>query len=45
MFRSHSVARRLCLVVLLLVVAALCVPTSHASAATLGQSQVAILAR
>lgn len=38
MFRSHGPARRLCLVLLLLVIAVLCVPTSQASAATLGQS-------
>lgn len=34
MFRLHSTARRLCLVLLLLVIAALCVPTSQSSAAT-----------
>jgi hypothetical protein len=39
MFRSHSAARRLCLVLLLLVSAALCVPTSPASATGLGQSR------
>jgi hypothetical protein len=37
MFRSLSTARRLCLVLLLLVVAALCVPASQSSAATLDQ--------
>ena len=36
MFRAHSAARRLCLVLLLLVIAALCVPTSQSTAAPLG---------
>jgi hypothetical protein len=39
MFRAYSTARRLCLVLLLLVIAALCVPTSQASAAPLGQAR------
>jgi hypothetical protein len=42
MFRVYSAARRPCLVVLLLVIAALCVPTSQASAATLGQTRQAV---
>jgi hypothetical protein len=37
MFRSHSTARRLCLVLLLLVAAALCVPPAQSSAAPLDQ--------
>jgi hypothetical protein len=39
MFRSPSAARRLCLVLLLLVLAALCVPTAQSSAATPGSSR------
>jgi curli biogenesis system outer membrane secretion channel CsgG len=39
MFRSQSTARRLCLIVLLLAIAALCTPPSQSSAATPGQSR------
>lgn len=39
MFRTHSAARRLCLVLLLLVIAALCVPTPQSSAAPLGHTR------
>ena len=39
MFRTHSAARRLCLVLLLLVIAALCVPTSQSTAAPLGHTR------
>ena len=39
MFHRLSGARRLCLVLLLLVIAALCVPPSQSSAATLGHSR------
>ena len=42
MFRFSSAARRLCLVLLLLVIAALCVPASQVSAATPGQSRSAV---
>jgi hypothetical protein len=39
MFRTINAARRLCLVLLLLVIATLCVPTSQSSAAPLRHSQ------
>jgi hypothetical protein len=39
MFRSHTTARRLCLVLLLLVIAALCVPASQSSAAPISPAQ------
>jgi len=39
MSRSRSAARRLCLVLLLFVIATLCVPTLQSSAATPGSSQ------
>jgi hypothetical protein len=42
MFRSHGTARQLCLGVLLVVVAALCVPAPQASAATPSRSPLVV---